>query len=313
MVVIRLTETLEYNKLKYMSRFIFAASAFVVLSGAAAAQQVPGRDLLEFPVGLLAEAPSISRTMAGGFWNPASASLKPGTRGEVGFAGLTTPQEEGIHLEMIAGAIRVKPTVTAAFSFVQASVSDVIRTEGDPQSLGEIPYGTSVLSAGLSTTRSALTVGAALRYRWATFDAERSHSLAVDAGAQLDRVGGTPVRLAASTFLFTPSRKAETPTYMLGLDAPILSRDSLFEARVGYSTSRTHGRGRDDYGFGTATFRQFDLSAGVSQTSVYGTVAQRLRLGVGVRYANYDVAIAREDGAAGFGGTYQFLITRVFR
>lgn len=296
-----------------MSRFIFAASALVALTSAAAAQQVPGRDLLEFPVGLLAQAPPMSRIMTGGFWNPASAALRPGVRGEVGFAGLTTPQDEGIHLQMVAAAFRVRPSITAAFSYVQASVSDVVRTNSDPTSLGDIPYGTSLVSAGASTTRGNLSLGTALRYRWASLDNDRAHSVSVDVGAQLEHVAGTPVRVAASTLLLTPQHSTDTPTYMIGLDAPILRRDSIFEVRAGYSASRTSGRGREDYGFGAATFRQLDVSAGVSQTSVYGTVAQRLRLGVGLHYAAYTIAFGREDGAAGFGAGYQFLITRVFR
>jgi len=313
MVVIRLTHTHEYNKLKYMSRFIFAASAFVALANVAGAQQVPGRDLLEFPVGLVAEAPPLSRVMAGGFWNPASASLDPGVRAEVGFAGLTTPQDEGIRLQMIAAEFRVRSSITTSLSYVQASVSDVIRTATDPQSLGEIPYGTSLLSAGAATTHGNFSFGGALRYRWASLDADRSHSLSFDVGTQIDHVLGSPFRVAASTLLLSANQTRDTPTYMLGVDAPLLRRDSAFVLRGGYSMSHTSGRGREDYGFGTATFRQLDMSAGVSQTTVYGTVAQRLRLGLGLRHASYTIAFGREDGAAGFGASYQFLITRAFR
>ena len=74
--VIRLTSTLRLGNLKYMSRFIFATLGSLVLTAAAAAQQVPGRDLFEFPLGLLAEAPALSMQMTGGLWNPATASLR---------------------------------------------------------------------------------------------------------------------------------------------------------------------------------------------------------------------------------------------
>jgi hypothetical protein len=43
-----------------MSRFIFAALASFTLAAAATAQRVPGRDLLEFPIGLIADAPPLS-------------------------------------------------------------------------------------------------------------------------------------------------------------------------------------------------------------------------------------------------------------
>jgi hypothetical protein len=46
---------------------------------------------------------------------------------------------------------------------------------------------------------------------------------------------------------------------------------------------------------------------------VFGTTNRRLRLGVGLRYAGYDLALGREDGAAGFGASYQFVLTRTFK
>jgi hypothetical protein len=46
---------------------------------------------------------------------------------------------------------------------------------------------------------------------------------------------------------------------------------------------------------------------------VFGNRDKRWRLGVGVRYAGYTAAIGREDGAAGIGGSYQFLLTRVIK
>jgi hypothetical protein len=36
-------------------------------------------------------------------------------------------------------------------------------------------------------------------------------------------------------------------------------------------------------------------------------------LGLGLRYARYLVGVAREEGTAGLGSTYQFLLTTVFR
>src|SRR3954469_13171834 len=99
-----------------MSRFIFAAIASLVLSSSVAAQsrQVPGRELLEFPLGLLAEAAPLSMQMTGGLWNPATVSLTGPKRAAFGVAGLTTPQEQGVQLELLGGAYRVRPKVTAA-------------------------------------------------------------------------------------------------------------------------------------------------------------------------------------------------------
>jgi len=320
MVVIRLTSAACSNKLKYMSRFIFAALiSAVVVSAAplrpAAAQQVPGRDLLDFPLGLLAESPGLSSRMAGGLWNPASSALPAGTRGEVGFAGLTTPKEQGVTLQMIAGEYRFMPTTTASLSYTQASVSDIFRTDTDPQTLGgEIRYATSLLSAGIATTlRRDVMVGVAARYRWAAADTARTGVLAFDAGAVADHVLGTPLRVALSTFLFSPSRSRELATYEASADVPVVRRDSTLAVRAGYSHSQTDGRGRDEYAFGTAAYHQFDLSAGVVQSHAYGNVDQRFRMGLGLRYASYTLAFGREDGSAGFPASYQFLFTRTIK
>src|SRR6185503_1312741 len=99
-VVIRLTSVSQSDKLKYMSRLMFAAltSLVLVTSERAAAQRVSGRDLLDFP---------LSRQLNAGFWSPATAMLSPSSRAAFGFAGLTTPQELGVHLEMLAASYKV--------------------------------------------------------------------------------------------------------------------------------------------------------------------------------------------------------------
>jgi hypothetical protein len=318
MVVIRLTETVRADKLKYMSRFTFAALVSAVLASAVApvaAQQVPGRDLLEFPIGVLAESAPLSSRMAGGLWNPATSALSANVRGEIGFAGLTTPKDQGVSLQMLAGEYRFAPRVTGSLSYAQASVSDILRTDTDPQSLGsEIRYSTSLLSAGLATTLTHdVTLGAAARYRWAAIDTAHTGVLSVDAGAVVDHLAGTPLRIALSTFLFSPSRSRETATYEAAADAPVYRRDSTVTVRAGVSMNHTEGRGHEDYVFSTASYHEFDASAGIVESRAYGSSDQRLRLGLGVRYAGYTIAFGREDGAGGFPASYQFLLTRTIK
>jgi hypothetical protein len=301
-----------------MSRFIFAALISAVLLSVAepaVAQQVPGRDLLDFPLGLLAESPPLSSRMAGSLWNPAAAALPSTTRGEVGFAGLTTPKEQGVTLQMVAGEYRLAPRTTVSLSYAQASVSDIFRTDTDPQTLGsEIRYATSLLSAGVAAMPvKNLSIGLSARYRWAAVDTSRTGVVALDGGAILDRVGGTPLRIALSTFLFSPSKSREAATYEAAADLPVFRRDSTLMVRAGVSHSQTEGRGRDEYGFSTASFRQFDFSAGLVESHAYGNIDQRFRLGLGLRYASYTIAFGREDGSAGFPASYQFLFTRIFK
>jgi hypothetical protein len=216
---------------------------------------------------------------------------------------------------MVAAEYRFMPTTTASLSYAQASVSDIFRTDTDPQTLGgEIRYATSLLSAGVAATpRRDITLGVAARYRWAAADTARTGVLSIDAGAVADHVLGTPLRVALSTFLLSPSRSRELATYEASADVPVVRRDSTLAVRAGYSHSQTDGRGRDEYAFGTAAYRQFDLSAGVVQSHAYGNVDQRFRMGLGLRYASYTLAFGREDGSAGIPASYQFLFTRTIK
>jgi len=108
-----------------MSRFTFAALG-VLLARGAVAQQVPARDLLEFPLGLAAEAAGLSSRMPAALWNPAATALPRTTRAEFGFAGLATPQDQGVQLDMIGASYRVG-RITSALSYVQASVNDMFQ------------------------------------------------------------------------------------------------------------------------------------------------------------------------------------------
>ena len=299
-----------------MSRFTFAAFASVVLSAPAAAQKVPARDLFEFPLGLLADAPALSTRMTASLWNPASRAADSSERAEIGLAGLTTPQNLGVQLGMIGGEYRIRRGFSAAVSFAQASVNDIIRTETDPQSIGgEIPYATSLLSAGLAlTNRKAAfgtwSAGIAARYRWATVDGDHGGAFSLDEGITVDRILGTPLRGAASTFLLSPVTRDEAPTFMTAVDAPVYRRDSSATVRLGYSLSATQSRGREDYVFTSIDHRWFNFTGGFDWSSAFGDQDRRLRLGLGLRYTSYVVAIGREEGAAGFGANYQFLVTR---
>jgi hypothetical protein len=297
-----------------MSRFIFAAAISLGVSTAAAAQQVPGRDLLEFPLGTLAESPPLTRLIAGGLWNPAAGALTATERVQLGFAALTTPYELGVESKLVSGAYRLRPELTVTASVALASITDVFKTETDPQSLGQaIPYNTMVLSVGAARRVRAATAGAALRYRSGSMDTSRTGAISLDLGGVVDRAFGTPIRLAASTFLLSPSRSTEAATYLAGVDLPLVPFDSVWALRAGFSTQHTDGRGHEHYLFMTARYRGIDASVGLSQGVVFGHVNRRLRIGLGLHYARYAVAVGREDGAAGIGASNQFLLTSVFR
>jgi hypothetical protein len=306
-----LPKPVEADNLKCMSRFIFAAFVSFSVSATATAQQVPGRDLLEFPVGLLGEAAPLSRQMPAGLWNPASAALPIGARAAFGFAALTSPQDLGVGLDQFAGAYRVRQNLTASLSITSASVTDILRTDTDPLSIGaEIQYGTTLYSAGVALSRGNATFGFAARYRSGKADREHAGQFGTDAGFVIDRVAGSPLRLAASTFLFTPDNKNREATYAVAADVPLVKRDSLFVLRAGHTLSHTEGRGREQYTFATGSLSQLELSGGLANSSAFGNGNRRWRLGCGLRYASYTLAFGREQGAVGLGASYQFLLKR---
>jgi hypothetical protein len=308
-VVICLTAKASKANLKFMSRFIFAALGVLWVRGAAA-QQVPARDLLEFPLGLAAEAAGLSSRMPAALWNPAATALPRAMRAEFGFAGLATPQDQGVQLDMIGAAYRVGH-LTTAMSYVQASVNDIIRTVSDPQSFpGEISYGTTMISGGAAGTWGDVSLGAAARYRRGTLDAGNRRALSIDGGLIVNHVAHTPARISLSTFLFSPWHSREATTYLIAADAPVLKRDSTFQLVAGYSWAQTEGRGRDQYVSANATYRRLEAGLGVLQTTDFGESARRVRLGLGLHYADYMLSLAREEGAGGFGASYQFVFTR---
>jgi hypothetical protein len=292
-----------------MSRFIFAALGVLWVRGAAA-QQVPARDLLDFPLGLSAEAAGLSSRMPAALWNPAATALSNAYRSEFGFAGLATPQDQGVQLDMIGASYRIR-RVTAALSYVQADVSDIIRTESDPQSLGgEISYGTTMVSGGAAATWGNVSLGATARYRRGTLDAANRRAFSLDGGLIVNHVAHTPARVSLSTFLFSPWNHAEATTYLAAADAPVMRRDSTFELLAGYSWAQTESHGHDQYISTNATYRRFEGGIGVLQTTYFGGSARRVRLGLGLHYADYKLSLAREEGAGGFGASYQFVFTR---
>src|ERR1035437_3617345 len=58
-----------------MRRIVFTVLTLSPLAAWGQSGEIPGRDLLTFPVGLTAEAPALGTTAGTGLWNPATALL----------------------------------------------------------------------------------------------------------------------------------------------------------------------------------------------------------------------------------------------
>src|SRR4051812_12139455 len=83
------------DKLNFMCRMTFAAIAASLALAPLGAQQVPGRELFDFPIGSMAEAPALATAAGGGFWNPATIALSTTDRFRAAIAALDSPTEQG--------------------------------------------------------------------------------------------------------------------------------------------------------------------------------------------------------------------------
>ena len=281
----------------------------------AMAQRVPGRDLLDFPLGTLGDAPTLSATTGLGLANPAAVSIPDGHLARISLSALQTPADVGVTLQAIAGAFAFPQHVAVAFSIVQASVNDIVRTDLDPQSLpGDIPYSTSMISAGAARRQENVTVGVMVRYRVGTMDDERRGALGLDAGVLADSLFGLPIRAGASTFLWRPANRSdEETTYSGAVDARIFHGRALREARVGYSLTLIEQRTSEHYAFGSASGGPWDASAGILRHDSSGEGEWGFRIGIGLRHTRYHVGVARDGARDGIGGIYQFTLTSVIR
>jgi len=298
-----------------MCRLTFAAvAALVALSPprGLGAQQVPGRDLYEFPLGTLAEPAALAAAAGGGLWNPATISLSPGVRFLASATALNTPIEQGVSAQLGTVAYRIHRHATVGLQVAQASVGDLIRTDTDPQSIGdEIPYHSTILSAIGSVTVASVNLGVAVRRRSGAVDDVTGHATSVDLGGTMERPAGLPVRLALSTFLHSLSGSRERASSLGAIEGLLPVRHADVRAGIAYQDDRDAGS--ETFAYGSARTGIVELRGGLARQHAFGGTTTRLRLGLGLRYARYLVGVAREEGTAGLGSTYQFMLTTVFR
>jgi len=312
----RLTSHRPTGKLNSMRRILFAVAAWGVSAARGAAQQVPGRDLLEFPVGAVVEPPALGREAAGGLWNPAGALLSNGTRVRLGAAALSAPADQAVSAQLLGASVAIPGGVTASVALVRASVDDIVRTDTDPQSIGgDVPYHTTLASVGVARrTQRYVTAGVALRYRVGQLDTRRADAVGLDGGIVADGFLPRDVRVGASTFLWSPAgQNVERPTYSAAADFRAMGASARNEVRAGYAYGYTIRSGDEHYLFGSARRRVMEARAGLARARRFGEADWRLRLGVGVYYARYALSIGREESGAGLPPTYQFTLTTAIK
>ena len=303
------------RKLKSMRCLNFAAAVAILPIAASEAQRFPGRDLLDFPIGTLAEAPALALDSGDGFQNPAAIRLAEGTRARGTAIALNTGTDRDVSSQLIAVAANLPSRFTVGLSAVHAGISGIAQTADDPQPIDDIPYSTFVVSlTGARESTRHITSGVALRYRTGEVDGVNRSTFGLDGGLLVERLFGLDARFGVSSYMWGPGAgESQDASFSGAVDSRVIGADSTRQARLGYSYTAGEGAAGGHYVFATGRYSRWIARVGVARTSAFGTSDTSLRLALILRYARYTVGLSREESAGGFDPTYQFVLSGVFR
>ena len=302
--------------LKSMRCLHFAAGAAFAVASSGEAQRVPGRDLLSYPLGTLAEAPALATETGDGFQNPAAIRLTRGTSLRGTAVALHTGTDRGVSAQLAAVSVALPQEITVAFSAARAAIEGIGHTVEDPQPIGrDIPYSTLVLSlSGARQSIEHVTSGIAVRYRTGELDGIRRSTFGLDGGVVVDRLFGYDARVGIASFMWGPGADdSKEASFSAAADARVFGPDSTRQSRVGYSYTFDDGAAKGHYVFASGRYSRWIGRIGIAHSDVYGTADTSLRLALGLRYARYTVGLSREESAGGFDPTYQFVLSGTFR
>jgi hypothetical protein len=291
-------------------------AALLALPAPCIAQPLPGRDLLDFPLGTIAEAPAFAGQAAGGLHNPAALRIPDGRRLRLSAAQLNASADQGVSGQVASAELRVRPRTIVGVSLARASVAQILRTDaGDPTAVGTVVYDATVLSATAAHRLTPkLAIGAAGRYRYGRQDTLSTGALGADVGIVVDQLTWVDARIGLSTYLWRPDAvRFDRPGLNAAVDARFAGSDAEHEARGGYSYARGGGGSAEHYVFTSGRLRNIEGRLGTARWSGASGAEWRTRLGLGLHYARFSVGVAREQSGAVLDPLYQFTISSVFK
>lgn len=279
------------------------------------AQPVPARDLWEFPLGAIFEPPALATEPGAGLWNPATIAVPLGERFRFGVASLATGNAQGVDGQLVAGAWRRPSGNTLGISVARAAISGLIRTDSDPQSVGNIAYNTTLVSVTAARPLTThLTAGFAVRWRNGQADQDSRDAVAADVGAVLHDLPWRNARVALSSFLWRPGREIEDrPAVLAAADIRLVGTSETRQARVGYSESAVNRGAREHGPYLSGRLDRVEARAGYVRASAGAGTVHRVRTGIALYYARFVVGVAREEGIAGLGPVYQFTLSSLIK
>ncbi|WP_025412360.1 hypothetical protein [Gemmatirosa kalamazoonensis] len=281
---------------------------------------VPGRALLDFPLGTVGEIPALSNAGGGGLFNPAAILPLHPVRLSAAVAALSATETRGVDGQ-VGTVVATRGLTAFGVGLARMSVGGLDRTgDSDPTVLGSIPYYTSVASLLAAhrfggAAKRRLVVGAAARYRSGTSDTVTASTGALDFGVMADHLGGhLDLRVAAATYLLRPFNQGiERPGLHLGADARVAGPDDAQEVRMGLATDVTRGATRETGLYASGRWRFAEARAAVAKANDFQSSQTRTRLGVAFRGTRFAVGVAHEGSDPGFGSIWQFSFSTQIR
>lgn len=308
-----------------MRHLLFAASigAALCLSTQVTNAQsvpVPGRGLLDFPLGTLGEVPALATATGGGLTNPATLVIGSAGPLSASIASLNAAGQRGVDGQF-ASVAGQQGAVTLGASVARLGVGGLDHTgDSDPQVLGTVPYSTYLISAVAARRlggplRNRLALGMALRYRSAHLDTTSASTALADLGAAADGLfGRRDVRLGVSTYLWRPGAESvERPGIHAGGDLRVVGPDATHEARLGLAYDATRGATREQGVYVAGRWTSIEARAAMVRASDFDDRQTRARFALGFRSRRLLVGVGHEATAGGFGSIWQFTLRTQIR
>jgi hypothetical protein len=298
-----------------MRHLTFALAMAVLAPEVAAAQRVPGRDLLQFPVAALDRPSALGTELNDGLGNPASLTTLDGARLRIGAAALQTSEAQAVTAHLLTVSRSLSDRIVVGVTAARWSVEDIASTSASPDaSDGDLSYATTMfsLTAARRNTRH-VSVGVALRARTGNVAGMRHTAIAVDGGILADSLW-RDAKLGVASFLWRPAQTEDERTALnVAGDLRVWGTSPLREARVGISADFTERDERLEFIYASGRSGPIAARLGLAREVRWRAGPWRTRLGVGVHYEKYIVGIAREDGVEGLGPVYQFNLNATYR
>ena len=297
-----------------MRHLVFALAIAALVPAVAAAQRVPGRDLLQFPLAALDRPAALPTDLADGLGNAATLVTLKGARLRVGAAALQTPETQGVSAQLLSAAHSLSERIVVGLSAARWSVDDIASTTTSPDaSEGDVSYSTAMLSVSAARRNTKnVSVGLSLRARTGAMGGARRTAVGVDGGVLLDSLW-RDARVGVASFLWRPAQTgSERTTLHVAGDLRVWGTSAVREARAGLAADFTEPDERLEFLYASGRHGPLALRLGVARTVRWENGPWRARLGVGVHYDKYVVAVAREEGANGLGAVYQFTINATY-